>query len=175
MVEPPRRAHPGTLGTDTASCRPTDGPALSGLSPRLAPVSDPSVPPQVLSVSDPLVPPWVLLVSAPSVPPRVLSVSGQPLSAIAGHRTPRLFLPQAPVLMSRPTLLPPGRSVCRGCFYIGTQRFRRFPILTRVLRMLPRLRRPRRASVVSFPPPVGSLCYCLRRGIADPGTAVFLL
>ena len=30
------RAHLGTLGTDTASCRPTDSPALSALCQRLA-------------------------------------------------------------------------------------------------------------------------------------------
>ena len=114
-------------------------------------------------------------VSDLSVPPRVVSVSCQPLSAIAGHRTPRLFLPLVPVSMRRPTRLPPDPSVCPDCFYTVTQRSRPCPNPNLGLRMLLRLCRHRRVSVVLNLPPADSLGYCLRRRIADSGTIMLLL
>ena len=82
------------------------------------------------------------------IPPQVVSVYDQPLSAIAGHRTPRLFLPLVPVSMRRPTRLPPDPSVCPDCFYTVTQRSLRCPTPTLGLRMLLRLRCHRQALVM---------------------------
>ena len=145
------------------------------LPPRVVSVSGPLILPRVVSVSGPLIPPWVVSVSDPLIPPRVVSVYYQPLSAIVGHRTPRLFLPLAPTSMSHLTRLPPGRSVCHGYFYTGTQRSRRCPNQTLVLQVLLRLCRHRQLSVVLILPPADSLCYCLRWRIADSETAVLLL
>ena len=105
---------------------------------------------RVVSVYDPSLPPRVVSVYDPSLPLRVVSVYDQSLSAIAGSRTPRLFLPLVPAVMSRPTHLPPDRSVCRDCFYTVTERSLRCLNLTLGLRTLLHLRRHRQALVVLF-------------------------
>ena len=112
------------------------------------------------------------------VPPllwRVVLVPDRSPSAIAGPRNPRLFLPLVPAWRSRPTGRPPGRSVCRDCFCILTQRCLRFPNPIRVLSRLAYLRPFRIASPISSLPPANWTGCCLRRRIAGSGTARLLL